>query len=53
MEKDKFKTHSAKEFYNKDTREYVFPFQALDDRTDGSSLGRIEWFLEPVHGIKK
>lgn len=31
---------------------YVFPFQAMDSRRDGSSLGRIMWQVEPIFGKK-
>ena|SRR3990167_5212755 len=42
---------TAKEFMDKDEY-YVFPFQVLDERKDGSSLGRIMWQMEPIKGRK-
>ena len=49
--KDEIKIESAEKFKNSDGT-YIFPFVCLDDRKDGSSLGRIEWHLEPFKGKK-
>ena len=50
------KTDSAKKFIKgkkyPDSDIYVFPFQCLDTRKGGSSLGRIMWQVEPIYGRK-
>jgi hypothetical protein len=45
------KTITAEGFKDKDGS-FVFPFQVLDDRKDGSSLGRIMWQIELIKGRK-
>ena len=53
MEKDKPKTVSAEKYRIANSGRYVFPFTALDDIwKDGSSLGRIQWRIEPIKGRK-
>lgn len=42
---------SAENFKQKNG-EYVFPFELLDKTPGGSSLGRIEWHIEPSKGRK-
>jgi hypothetical protein len=48
----KLKTLSAKRFRDK-SGYFIFPFQVLDDRTDGTSLGRIMWNIELLKGRKQ
>ena len=50
---NKFKTTSAKKYYDKSKMAYIFPFKCLDDTPDGSNLGRMEWCIEPVRASKK
>jgi len=45
------KTMSADKFKDKDGY-YIFPFEVLDKTLGGSSLGRIEWHIEPIKGRK-
>lgn len=42
------KVTKATKYYDKDRREYVFPFEVFDKTPGGSNLGRIEWWIEPV-----
>ena len=49
MKKEDIKTENADAFKN-EKGEYIFPFQVLDDRTDGSSLGRIHLTIELLKG---
>ena len=47
----KIKTNSADKFKDKDGY-YIFPFDVLDKRTDGASLGRIQIQIEPIMSKK-